>query len=394
MSFRELRNFCEIMRSLGFSKIISMENFKLPNFKLVAEILYWFIHRFDPKADVPDDIEDEKERIEFIIISSKFFYTHLKIKINLKKLYASDNNCIHELLKIAQVFYNAKNSSSDTMYLNNNDIDNVTTELDITSKTKELSDLKDNSGSIVESGLMLIDMLEKEKINKSSRDKAIEFLNNLTNNSDYDNKKEKEQIEKRIISILQSQEDTLEQLDTHINQLKQKEASLDEELKSKQADLKRLQGIISTSDPKQDEDQLNLENEMHQIYSLYVDKLRNNDYLEHKLEECNEVIKYTQEIADRKLNVIIDIEDNDDKKDFYDKHLNIEMNNNNSKNLNNSNNLSNLPKNKEKENFNSRDNPNKETYQNNFEEEDDDNENEFEEENEEQNEDYDSDGAF
>jgi len=66
MSFRELRNFCEIMRSIGYSRIISMENFRIPNFKLVAEIIYWLIKRFDPKADIPELIEDDKDRVEFI----------------------------------------------------------------------------------------------------------------------------------------------------------------------------------------------------------------------------------------------------------------------------------------------------------------------------------------
>jgi clusterin-associated protein 1 len=66
MSFRELRNFCEIMRSIGYPRIISMENFRIPNFKLVAEIIYWLIKRFDPKADIPESIEDDKDRVEFI----------------------------------------------------------------------------------------------------------------------------------------------------------------------------------------------------------------------------------------------------------------------------------------------------------------------------------------
>jgi clusterin-associated protein 1 len=66
MSFRELRNFCEMMRSLGFPRIISMENFRQPNFNLVAEITYWLVKRFDPKADVPDSIAEERDRIEFI----------------------------------------------------------------------------------------------------------------------------------------------------------------------------------------------------------------------------------------------------------------------------------------------------------------------------------------
>ena len=66
MSFRELRNFCEIMRALGYPRLISMENFRNPNFELVADILYWLANRFDPNCQIPDDIDEEKQRIEFI----------------------------------------------------------------------------------------------------------------------------------------------------------------------------------------------------------------------------------------------------------------------------------------------------------------------------------------
>ena len=60
MSYRELRNFCEIMRSLGYPRLISIENFKRPNFELVADILYWLANRFDPNCDISEDIEEEK----------------------------------------------------------------------------------------------------------------------------------------------------------------------------------------------------------------------------------------------------------------------------------------------------------------------------------------------
>ena len=66
MSYRELRNFTEILRALGFTRNVSMENFREPNFELVAELLYWFALRYDPKADITDDIDDEKDRIAFI----------------------------------------------------------------------------------------------------------------------------------------------------------------------------------------------------------------------------------------------------------------------------------------------------------------------------------------
>ena len=45
MSFRELRNFTETMRCLGYPRLISMENFRTPNFELVADLLYWLLKR-------------------------------------------------------------------------------------------------------------------------------------------------------------------------------------------------------------------------------------------------------------------------------------------------------------------------------------------------------------
>lgn len=317
MSYREARNLAEILRSLGFYRIVSIENFRTPNFKLVAEIIYWFINRFDPNANISDNIEEEQDRVDFIVKACKFFYSNLKIKINLKKLYASDSACIPELLKIAELFYNAKSTT-----VNENDID-FTTELDLSSKEKELKDLKELSSSIVESGLSLLEMLEKEKVIRSSRDKAIEFLDNLMKGGD--SKKEKEQIEKKIISILQAQQETLDQLDTHIEQLKQKESDLDEELKMKQNEYSRLSGL-RINKPKQDDEQLQLEAELQHIFKLYVDKMRNNDYLEHKMEYWNEIITGREKRVRTEIKELIKQDEIEKEKAYHDGQLSYNYN--------------------------------------------------------------------
>ena len=66
MSYRELRNFCEIMRQLGYPRPISIENFKLPNFELVADILYWFAIWYDPESHIQYNIDTENDRVIFI----------------------------------------------------------------------------------------------------------------------------------------------------------------------------------------------------------------------------------------------------------------------------------------------------------------------------------------
>ena len=147
MSYRELRNFCEIMRSLNFPRTISMENFRIANFNLVAEIIFWLVTRFDKKAEIPDNIEDEKARVEFIRAACTFFYTNLKIQLNSRKLYAADGHAVQELLKVVEILYNAKKAVSFSKDFE------VGEELDISSKKNEIENIKILSGEIVDLGL-------------------------------------------------------------------------------------------------------------------------------------------------------------------------------------------------------------------------------------------------
>ena len=38
--------FVETMKALGYPRLISMENFRAPNFELVVDCLYWLVHRW------------------------------------------------------------------------------------------------------------------------------------------------------------------------------------------------------------------------------------------------------------------------------------------------------------------------------------------------------------
>ena len=54
------------MRGVGYPRLISMENFRTPNFVLVSDILYWLVQRYDPNVDIPDSIATEQDRIVFL----------------------------------------------------------------------------------------------------------------------------------------------------------------------------------------------------------------------------------------------------------------------------------------------------------------------------------------
>uniref|UniRef100_A0A8C4QRK2 Clusterin associated protein 1 n=1 Tax=Eptatretus burgeri TaxID=7764 RepID=A0A8C4QRK2_EPTBU len=112
MSFRDLRNFTEMMRVLGYPRLISIESFRQPNFPLVAEILHWFVARFEPEEDIPFDIQTDQERVLFIRTVAELMATKAHIRLNTKWLYQADGYGVKELLKLANVLCEASQESS------------------------------------------------------------------------------------------------------------------------------------------------------------------------------------------------------------------------------------------------------------------------------------------
>ena len=102
-----------MMQTLGYPRIISMENFRQPNFSLVAEVLIWLINRwaiirllifpehtytyhdkcnewycccyrywyktcrYDPSIDIPTDVDTEQDRVIFIKSAAQFMVSEI-----------------------------------------------------------------------------------------------------------------------------------------------------------------------------------------------------------------------------------------------------------------------------------------------------------------------------
>ncbi|CAN0024380.1 unnamed protein product [Ectocarpus sp. 4 AP-2014] len=113
MSFRDLRNFTEIMRALGYPRSVSMDNFRAPNFQLVADVLYWMVKRYDPDIAVSDNIESENDRVDFLTGVAEAMLNKAHIKLNAKRLYAADGHAVKELLKLATLLYSASRVERD-----------------------------------------------------------------------------------------------------------------------------------------------------------------------------------------------------------------------------------------------------------------------------------------
>ncbi|XP_073755705.1 clusterin-associated protein 1 isoform X3 [Callorhinus ursinus] len=98
MSFRDLRNFTEMMRALGYPRHISMENFRTPNFGLVSEVLLWLVRRYEPQTDIPSDVETEQDRVFFIKAIAQFLIADLKAARQLASEITSKGASLYDLL--------------------------------------------------------------------------------------------------------------------------------------------------------------------------------------------------------------------------------------------------------------------------------------------------------
>jgi clusterin-associated protein 1 len=109
-----------MMRTIGYNRIISLDSFKKPNFELLAEILDWLASRFDPNAEIPSELETDKDRVNFMKAVCGLFTTKARIKISPINLYYADFHAVPELIKIASLLHNVYTTQgTDAQYSSN-----------------------------------------------------------------------------------------------------------------------------------------------------------------------------------------------------------------------------------------------------------------------------------
>ncbi|EEB16414.1 Clusterin-associated protein, putative [Pediculus humanus corporis] len=277
MSYRDLRNFTEMMQELGYPRLISMENFRMPNFPLVAEILSWLVKRFDPDADIPLEIQTENERIALIKSVAQLLVLKANLKLSTKKLYQADGYAVKEMLKITTMLHD----SLKTTNIKNKETDDLPEEFIVATsiKLQELKSAIQLVGSIVSSGASLYDLLGKEKEIK-------EIRNNVAFRS-----MEMPQVEQAVKESVQNVSHEIENTRKSIEGLTSSKASLDAKIEKKKSDLdrhtKRLQTLKKIR-PAFMEEFEKLEEELKELYNEYVLKYRNLLYLECILEQTEQ----------------------------------------------------------------------------------------------------------
>jgi clusterin-associated protein 1 len=282
MSFRELKNFCEMARVLGYHRLISIENFRQPNFALVAEILKWLVKRYDPHSDLPTDTDSESDRIIFIKSVAQFFATKANIKLNTKKLYQADSYVVKELLKITQVLYTAlklNEINRDDSSSGGGDHENAAVNFDITGQIGDLRRARELASEITSKGASIYDLLGREVDLRDMRTYTIN--RNL----------EIQDVEKGIRDAIKACQREGEKIATQLDNIHSDEKNLDEKIEKKKADLernmKRLRTLKDVRPAFMDEYEA-LENELEKLYEEYLIKFRIQSYLEQQLDEYNQ----------------------------------------------------------------------------------------------------------
>ncbi|NXS95258.1 CLUA1 protein, partial [Jacana jacana] len=268
-------DFTEMMRALGYPRLISMENFRAPNFTLVSEVLLWLVKRYEPDADIPPDVETEQDRVFFIKAVAQFMATKANIKLNTKKLYQADGHAVKELLKITSVLYEAMNTKwVESAALGEEDSSKF--KFDLGSKIADLKAARQLASAITSKGAALYDLLGKEVELREARTEAIARPLEI-------NEAEK-MMKVAIKSVLEEVQKTKDML----NNVALEEANLEAKIEKRKLELersqKRLQTLQSVRPAFMDEYE-KIEEQLQKQYSIYIEKFHNLTYMEHLLDD-------------------------------------------------------------------------------------------------------------
>ncbi|XP_015215531.2 clusterin-associated protein 1 homolog isoform X2 [Lepisosteus oculatus] len=275
MSFRDLRNFTEMMRALGYTRLISMENFRTPNFTLVAEILIWLVKRYEPHMDIPTDVDTETDRVFFIKAVAQFMASKAHVKLNTKRLYQADGYAVKEMLKITSVLYSAMKTKGMASG-DQPEEDSSKFKFDLGSKIADLKAARQLASEITSKGASLYDLLGKETELREMRTAAIARPLEI-------NETEKT-LQAAVREVLHQVQKTKDML----NNVASDEVSLEAKIEKKKQELernqKRLQTLQSVRPAFMDEYE-KIEEDLQKQYEVYVEKFRNLSFLEQQLED-------------------------------------------------------------------------------------------------------------
>eukprot|EP00041_Stephanoeca_diplocostata_P029770 m.886677 g.886677 ORF g.886677 m.886677 type:complete len:405 (+) comp23628_c0_seq4:313-1527(+) len=303
MSYRDLRNLLESLRTLGYPRLVSIENFRDPNFPLVAEILQWLTKRYDPEVELPFAIDSQQDRVIFIKAVARFLITKGGIRLNAKKLYRADGHAVREIIKLANVLTSAMEAGvghGDGSTPDALEIDLA--EFDLSGRENDLKATRTLASEITARGAALHELLEREVDLRESRSDAIARPLDV------------DEIESGVQRAMAIVSDEISRTQSMMENIGADEANLENKIEKSKADYerhcKKLRALENVRPPFMDEYE-KIEEELQAQYTVYIERFRNLTYLENSLDSLKQAEQEKFEQAEQTL-----------------KHLHSEMQNN------------------------------------------------------------------
>jgi clusterin-associated protein 1 len=278
MSYRELRNFTESLRALGYPRLISMESFRQPNFELVADVLAWLVKRYDPASALEaDQTNSEDQRVQFLKLAQQIVFSKARIRLNAKKLYSADGHAVHELLKLATIL---RRSMEKRQHLEAEQAEGEASELDdpngsaLAEKVRELKKAKMTAATITGLGRNVHELLSTELEHRETRMLAVA------------KPLDTETAQREIARMTKAVREEIDNLQRRMANVDADERNLGTKIEKKKAELERLrtrlQSLQSVRPAFMDEYET-LEVQLASYFGHYLEKVRNVEYMEHEL---------------------------------------------------------------------------------------------------------------
>lgn len=275
---RKARMLNHILRVLGYSKFVSVESFRRPNFKLLADILFWLCLTLDPTTQISPNINGESDRVLFVKSAVSLLVFHTRVQVNPVQLYYADHRAIGELLKILEVFHQGSKVSTSA--------DEVVSDFALPSKFDKRQ-IKELAKGITDSGVRIYEWLDRETELKAKREQSVNVLESVLkdyNDSNVD-------VDSHVKKLISEQLRANSELEEYYRSLELKEKELLDKIKKRKLELERNEKklkSISKIKPAYVEELERHEKELERIYQVYLDKTRNLHYLEDLFEKISQ----------------------------------------------------------------------------------------------------------
>jgi clusterin-associated protein 1 len=234
----------------------------------MADLLQWLTALYDPDIVVMPELSSERGRVDFIRSIVQQMAVRSGVRMNPRKLYASDVFAVRELLKLAAPIYrgilacqNDRNASGPQK---------GQTQAPSVQKISQLS------SSVPKHSVELFDQLDKELMIRQSRSQILAAMPPL------------DAVEKNVIAAVDSTSTRLETLTKELENLTRDEETFKSKIAQRRHELdrqtKRLMSVQTIRPAFMDEYEV-LEQDLQELFKTHFQHYRNVDYLEYELQQ-------------------------------------------------------------------------------------------------------------